>query len=579
MSIYSMLASLIIRNFILIESADLEFQSGFTVITGETGAGKSILIDALLCALGERVQGDILKKGTEKGFVEAMFQVPASMKFPKSFFEEGYLDCELSNNERFIIIRREFTSKGLNRSFINDSPATASMARNLGELLVDFHGQHDHQSLLRVESHLTFLDAFAETTEEFSAYQSQWTIVRDISNKYKDLTERREDIIKNREQILFALREIEDISPIPGELEKLEMELSRIKHSVFITEKQHVLSQIIHEDDSSVQNSIGKIRMILEELCKIDKSYETALQEIQSASASIEEVYEIVKAKKSEEIVDSDSLQERMSKLIWLKKKYGSFEHVFEVWNTLKQQALLSDDIDGEIVALSDRLLNDQRILGLKATELSTKRKSAISRLESLVESNLQIMGIEKPAFKVSHTHESLKSTNSTNAIAITKEGQFSAFSHGIDIVEFMISLNSGEACKPLAKAASGGEISRIMLSLKSLINEKAGVPLMVFDEIDTGISGKVSRKVGAVMKELGSHKQIIAISHSPQISSLANHHILVKKTSETDTTRVQAMHVSDENRVHEIASLISGATITRSAIESAKELLLARDL
>jgi len=546
-----MLASLIIRNFILIESVDLEFQPGFTVITGETGAGKSILIDALLCALGERVQGDIIKKGTDKGFVEAMFRVPASMKFPK----------------------------GLNRSFINDSPATASMARNLGELLVDFHGQHDHQSLLRVDSHLTFLDAFADTTEEHSAYQSQWTIVRDISNKYKDLIERREDIIRNKDQVFFALREIEDISPIPGELEKLETELSQIKHSVFITEKQHVLSQIIHEDDASVQYSIGKIRMILEELCRIDIGYETALQELQSASASIEEVYEIVKSKKSEEDIDPDSLQERISKLIWLKKKHGSFEQVFEVWNTLKEQALLSVDIDDEIKALSDRLLNDQKILGLKAMELSQKRNSAISRLESFVESNLQLMGIEKPAFKVSQTHESMRSANDTHVKAITKTGEYSAFSHGIDIVEFMISLNSGEECKPLAKAASGGEISRIMLSLKSLINEKAGVPVMVFDEIDTGISGKVARKVGAVMKQLGLHKQIIAISHSPQISSLANHHILVKKTSETDTTKVQAMLVNDENRVHEIASLISGATITKSAIESAKELLMAQDL
>ena len=211
--------------------------------------------------------------------------------------------------------------------------------------------------------------------------------------------------------------------------------------------------------------------------------------------------------------------------------------------------------------------------------ELSQKRNSAISRLESFVESNLQLMGIEKPAFKVSLTTASIQSTNETPVKAITKTGDYSAFSHGIDIVEFMISLNSGEECKPLAKAASGGEISRIMLSLKSLINEKAGVPVMVFDEIDTGISGKVARKVGAVMKQLGLHKQIIAISHSPQISSLANHHILVKKTSETDTTKVQAMIVNDENRVHEIASLISGATITKSAIESAKELLMAQDL
>jgi DNA repair protein RecN (Recombination protein N) len=357
------------------------------------------------------------------------------------------------------------------------------------------------------------------------------------------------------------------------------MELSRVKHSVFISEKQNLLSQIIHENDESVQNAIAKIRIILEELSKVDVGYEIALQEIQSASASIDEVYEITKAKQSDDNIDPDSIQERVSKLIWLKKKYGSFDAVFDVWKTLKEQALISEDIDGEIVSLADRLLSEQKLLGKRALELSQKRNAAIPHLQSFVESTLQLMGIEKPTFQVSCTQEIFSKSNQSYLKAITQIGAYTAFPHGIDIVEFMISLNRGEECKPLIKAASGGEISRIMLALKSLINEKAGVPVMVFDEIDTGISGKIARKVGNVMKQLGLHKQIIAISHSPQISSLADHHILVKKTSETDTTKVHAMPVTEEQRVQEIASLISGATITKSAIESARELLLAQDL
>lgn len=574
-----MLSSLSIRNFILIESVDLEFQPGFTVITGETGAGKSILIDALLCALGERMHGEIIKKGCEKGYVEAIFHIPAAMHIPEHLIAEGYIEVGPPENEKTIIIRREFTAKGLNRSFINDSPATASMVRSLGEVLIDFHGQHDHQSLLKSESHLSFLDAYADTYSELSSYTSQWKHVRTIAKRYDDLISRKDELMSNRDRILFSLREIEDINPIQGELEQLEQELSRIKHAVFITEKQHVLSHIIYEDDASIIALMGKIKGILEDLVHLDSAYEAALLEVQSASASLQEVYAIIKERQSDEIINPDKIQERISSLLWLKKKYGSFERVFKEWESLKEQANITEDIDGEIEGLGELLSKEQDILGLKAETLSQKRLSSISTLESFVESSLKMMGIEKPIFKVSHSHKHAKSNDESHLIARTSQDVFTAFQDGIDIIEFMLSLNSGEECKTLVKAASGGEISRIMLALKSLINENAGVPVMVFDEIDTGISGKVARKVGSVMKQLGEHKQVIAISHSPQIASLADYHILVRKTSASDSTKVEAMQVTTDERINEIASLISGETLTQTSIDSAKELLSAKDL
>jgi DNA repair protein RecN (Recombination protein N) len=228
---------------------------------------------------------------------------------------------------------------------------------------------------------------------------------------------------------------------------------------------------------------------------------------------------------------------------------------------------------------LKQLLSKEQEILGSKADILSQKRLASIPAFQTYLESSLMMMGIEKPTFKVSHLNQSIKQFDDTHLIANTSNGPFIAYSHGIDIIEFMLSLNSGEECKPLVKAASGGEISRIMLALKSLINEKAGVPVMVFDEIDTGISGKVARKVGSVMKQLGIHKQVIAISHSPQIASLADNHVLVRKTSASDSTKVDAMTVIDDERIKEIASLISGETLTETTIESAKELLSAKDI
>lgn len=574
-----MISSLSIRNFILIESVDLEFQPGFTVITGETGAGKSILIDALLCALGERMHGEIIKKGRDKGFVEAIFHIPVSLQIPENVINEGYVDAFPSGDKRTIIIRREFTAKGLNRSFINDSPATASMARSLGEVLIDFHGQHDHQSLLNTDTHLTFLDAYSDTYSELSDYTNQWEIVRKVAKRYEDLIARKDDILKNRDRILFSLREIEDIHPLPGELEQLEQEMSRIKHAVYITEKQQVLSHIIHEDDASILSMIGKIKHILEDVSALDSAYEPALSELQSASASLQEVHAIIKERQSDEYINPDKIQERMSTLMWLKKKYGSIDKVFTEWESLKEQASISEDIDGEIANLKQLLSKEQEILGSKADILSQKRLASIPAFQSYIESSLRMMGIEKPTFKVSHLNQSIKQFDDTHLIANTSNGPFIAYSHGIDIIEFMLSLNSGEACKPLVKAASGGEISRIMLALKSLINEKAGVPVMVFDEIDTGISGKVARKVGSVMKQLGIHKQVIAISHSPQIASLADNHVLVRKTSASDSTKVDAMTVIDDERIKEIASLISGETLTETTIESAKELLSAKDI
>lgn len=573
-----MLISLSIRNFILIESVDLEFQSGFTVITGETGAGKSILIDALLCALGDRMQGDIIKKGSEKGYVEAVFHLPPTMNIPHKYIEEGYIQAT-TDKDRIVIIRREFTSKGINRSFINDSPATASMARTLGEFLIDFHGQHEHQSLLNSDSHLRYLDAFANTDNDYEAYHEQWILVRDRVKKHEDLVRRRDDILRNKDQIHFALQEIEDISPIEGELEQLEQELGKIQYAAFIAEKQYAISQLIHDDDDSIQTLIGKVRAMLEELCKIDTEYDIALKELISAHASVQEIYSIIKEKQSDECIDPDFIQERIAKLIRLKKKYGGFDKVFEIWNTLKEQAHISEDIDSEILKSAETLVHEQKQLGIKGSILSKKRIDKFQGLSSSIEHSLKLMGIEHPTFIISHTQELLAISDITQMKAIIDQQEFIAHSHGIDFIEFWISLNKGEECKPLAKAASGGEISRIMLSLKSLINDMAGVPVMVFDEIDTGISGKVARKVGEVMHVLGSEKQIIAISHSPQISSLANHHIMVKKTSEQDTTTVKARYIHDDERVHEIASLISGTTITQSAIESAKELLSAQDL
>lgn len=574
-----MLSSLTIRNFILIESADLEFEPGFTVITGETGAGKSIIIDALLCALGERSQGDIVKKGAEKGFVEAIFNVSAQLKLPAELFEEGY--CEPLNGveERTIIIRREFTTKGVNRSFINDSPATASMARALGEVLIDFHGQHDHQSLLKVESHLSLLDDVADIEKEHKSYFTQWQATRSLCEQYNNLKARKEDIIRNKEQVVFSLNEIEQINPKINELQELEIEFSKIKHSVYIQDKIHYIHEIFSDDQSSLMILLGKLRTALTDLALIDPDYNEMLQELASAQASMDEIFRVIQSKQSEESrIDPDIIQERIAKLTWLKKKYGSMEHVFEVWQELRLEASLSVDIDGEISRLAEQLKQSRVLLGEKARIISKKRTAIIKSTQQHIERMLKSMGIANPTFVIKCHQIVVDSLEHHEHIAIIDNTMYVAHQTGIDTIEFLISLNTGEEIKPLIKAASGGEISRIMLSLKSLINQKTGIPSMVFDEIDTGISGKIARKVGSVMQDIGQNKQIIAISHSPQIASLAHHHILVQKSTSNTSTNVSARKLSGDERITEIATLLSGENITQTSLQSAKELLESED-
>ncbi|NBP63808.1 MAG: DNA repair protein RecN [Bacteroidetes bacterium] len=577
---YSMLSSLSIRNFILIESADLEFNSGFTVITGETGAGKSIVIDALLCALGERAQGDILKKGTEKGYVEAIFTIDDDFSVPAEVLSEGYCETIQHNQSATIIIRREFSSKGINRSFINDSPATASMARLLGESLIDFHGQHDHQSLLKVESHLTLLDDVAQVEKEKNAYVHQWQECKSLSNQYHDILSRKEDIIKNKEQVLYSLNEIIQIDPKIDELENLEIEFSKIKHSVYIQEHLQQILNVYSDEQSSLLSMIGKLKTSLNELASIDPDYHALLNELSSAHASLDEILRFVQSKGSDELsINPDIIQERMAKLLWLKKKYGSMERVFEVWDQLKQEAMLSEDIDGEISKLTQLLHESRLLLGKKGIALSKKRQLAIPKTEKQLEQSLISMGITSPSFTIQSIQHSVEKATGSDMYAIVDGNEFSANNSGLDNIEFLISLNPGEELKPLIKAASGGEISRIMLALKSIINQRAGIPSMVFDEIDTGISGKIARKVGNVMHTLSNRKQLIAISHSPQIASLADHHIVVKKTVSATSTTVEVKHINDAERIREIATLLSGENITETSMHTAKELLEANDI
>ena len=569
-----MLLSLSIRNFILIDSIDLELSNGFTVITGETGAGKSILIDSLLCVLGERVSGDLLKHDTDKGYVEAVFDVSSNKTIPDLLLKEGY-DASAE-----LIIRREFNSKGVNRCFLNDSPATASFVRTIGNELIDFHGQHEHQTLLKSEFHIDFLDSYANNHYDKMEYCKEWEKTKTAKSDLQQLINQKYELQKHRESTAFLLNEIEEIQPKSGELEKIEKDIHKAMHSAKIVQSAITIKDLLAESEHSVHDLLSKTKMILEQLSEVDDTFNQYIQECNSAIASVNEISLSVSDYINSDDVTIDNLdllQERASKLLWLKKKYGSIDAAIQEWEIYKDKLRLTDNVDDEISTLEQAYKESCLRLGKKGKVLTAKRLKAAKDLSPKVCSMLESMGIAKPTFEILIKQSSVIS-NEDLPIAIIDDVRFIANRKGVDSVEFAISTNPGESTKPLAKVASGGEISRIMLALKSIIADNDTIPTMVFDEIDTGISGKVSRKVGFIMKSLGLHRQIIAITHSPQIASLADCHIQVKKTVHKQSTSVTATILGFEDRIQEIASLLSGTSTTKSTKESARELIEAND-
>ena len=570
-----MLLSLTIHNFILIDKIEINFNKGFTVITGETGSGKSLIIDALLYCLGERLSTDIIRKHADKGFVESVFSIELI----------PHIKAILQNNNYevnpLLIIRREFTNKGTSRCFINDSPATQSFVKVIASSLADFHGQHENQLLLHHENHLAVLDAIAHLETYIDSYSLLWNQLQQSIFLYQDLIKKELQLLEKKEYSLFQLQEIEDISPEPTELSDLEHQLSVIQHAAQLYESSHNLYELLYSSENSARDSLIKSQVLLQQLSTIDQTFQQYLDECTQAIASISEISTFASAYCSSlDFQDNtiNRIQERLSLLYRLKKKYGSYDSIFNVWDQLKEDIRIASHFDDELMIKKEDILRMKTELSVLALELSEKRIAAAYTIKESIELTLQSIGIEHPVFSV-QIHQIPSLQHDIDAMSISIHNNYvKVKSSGIDIVEFLISTNPGETPKTLSKAASGGEISRIMLAIKSMMAHIDKIPVIVFDEIDTGISGRIAQKVGFLIQEIGSKRQVIAISHSPQIAALADNHILVQKKIIDDRAYVTTTLLSNTEKTEHIASLISGNNITPSSYEHALELIQAKN-
>jgi len=564
-----MIKTLAIKDYILIDKIKIQFESGLNIITGETGVGKSIIIDAMNLLIGEKASTDIIRSGSEKAIIEGIFDVSDNQNVINFLGENNY---DISDE---LIIRREILRKGTSRNFINDSPASLSHLKELGKFLIDLHGQHEHQSLLRTETHIHLLDNFGNLEKLIDEYRTYYFKLKELFGKLDELKNIESSTKKKKDLYEFQAKEIDAVNPKPNEIDELQNKLNILENSERLYEATSRIYETLYESEFAVYDQLIKVRNLIDDLSRIDKTFSELKNDISSAISIVDELAKFIQSYNSRIEFNPELLEEyreRLGSLILLAKKYGgSLEAVIEHRNKIEKELQLAENFEEEIQKIEDEIEDVRKLCSDAAVRLSEKRREVAEKISKSIVTILKDLGINNAKFDVVFRNK--KSDNPRSFVKLGNE-YYEATPFGFDDVEFYISTNPGEELKPLAKVASGGEISRIMLALKTILAKSDKLPLMVFDEIDVGISGRIAQKVGKALRNLSEYHQIIAITHLPQIAGFANAHYVVEKKIKDGRAISTIRKLNDEERVYEIAKLISGEEITPASLESAKELI-----
>ncbi|MDZ7691481.1 MAG: DNA repair protein RecN [Balneolaceae bacterium] len=561
-----MIKSLYIKDFALIDELEVEFGEGLNILTGQTGAGKSIVVGALNMILGERADTELLRQGAEKAITEGIIHV-GEMPEIRDLLQENAVDFSLD-----LILRREIKDSG-SRAFINDTPVTISVLREVGNYLVDLHGQHDHQLLLKEENHRGVIDGFEEVTPYLEAYSKSYNKMGQLKKELRKLQKREDELQEKLELYRFQDQELTEADLDPNEEEELETEMNLLDNAEDLDRKAAEVVELGSENEINILDLLNRMKLHLEDMARIEDDFETYLEEITTARISIQEMINFTERYRAGIEFNPQRLEElrkRQSELNRLRKKYNrDIPDLIEYHHEIRKELSLAENFDMEIENLEIKIREQAEKLTEHAKELHNKRLEIGKKLSADIIDELSRMGIPSAQFRV--RVDWLYSDRGW----ITIDGRpVECTEHGCDEVSLYISTNKGEEPKPLAKIASGGEISRVMLALKSIIAKEQSLPVMIFDEIDTGISGEVSEKVGRSMRRLSEQCQIIAITHQPQIASQAHHHYKVEKKEKDGRTVSRINPLSNKEHIQEVASLMSGEDITEAALKSAEELI-----
>lgn len=550
-----MLKHLYIKNFTLIDQLDIAFHSGFSVITGETGAGKSIILGAIGLLLGNRADSKQIKQGEKKCTIEAHFDL--SHYGFESFFEDNDIDFEPEDT----IIRRELTASGKSRAFINDTPVSLQMMRILGEQLIDIHSQHQNLLLQKDDFQLNVVDIIAQDSTALSAYHSSYQHYKESLQRLSDLKEQIAKAQENEEFMRFQFNELESAGLVEGRQQELEQESETLSHSEDIKTAYFKADHLLNDDDNGIINKLGEC---LDSLSNIENVYSKAKDVVQRLSSVHIELKDIASEVGSEvENIEFDpsrldSINQQLDQLNTLEQKYhvSTEKELIEIRDNIAEQLQSIDNSDEELESLTKKVDEELKLCTEKAAKLTELRLKAGKIVEKEMSQRLIPLGIPNVRFKVDITSKPLSLD-------------------GADKVQFLFSANTSTAMEPVAQVASGGEIARVMLSLKAMISGTVKLPTIIFDEIDTGVSGKIAQKMALIMQEMGNNnRQVISITHLPQIAALGSSHYKVEKEETAEGTRSHMRELNQEERVCEIAQMLSGADISDAALQNARELL-----
>ena len=567
-----MLRSLYIRDYALIEELEVEFDSGLNIITGETGAGKSILLGALKLLLGERASTEALRTGAKKAVIEGVFDNAHEGRLP-SLLEAHEIE---PNPTGLLTIRREVSERG-SRAFLNDTPATLDVLRDVASNTIDLHGQHEHQSLLRTETHVELLDNFGGLGGLVQTYRQRYEALAALQRQRHDLVTRKDELARQKELYGFQIEEIDRVEPVVGETDDLEAERRVLENAETLFEATAALYESLGESEDALYDRLVVARNQVQDLARIDATFEDTLGEIRGAEVMLKETMQFLQdynARIEFNPERLDEIRERLGELDYLERKYGgTIEAVLAHREDIGKAFDLAANFDKAIEKLDAQVEDASEALSRAAYRLSQKRHEVAERIEAMIAIELAALGMPHARFEVRFALQD----DASGWIAFpegAKERRVAAFPAGADLVEFYISANLGEDPKPLAKTASGGEVSRIMLALKTILAKSERLPILVFDEIDTGISGPIARRVGESMRGLAAYHQIIAITHLPQIASLGDVHFSVEKHVFEGRTRTRIRTLDESERAEAVAQLLSGDDPTEAALQSARELI-----
>lgn len=562
-----MLQELRIENFAIVDRLELTFGPGLNIFTGETGAGKSIIVDALELLLGSRASLDQIRTGSDQAVIEAAVHLPKGNGLFERLLEQGLID----RGEDELILRRVIARSGKGRILVNGHLVNLPTLQEIGRGWVDIHGQHEHQSLLYPENQLDLLDAYDRILPlrgEYKAIFRQW---KSLKEQIEALQRHQQDKVRRQEYLQYQVQEIESAQLKPGEDTELEQERQVLVHSQKLSLHAQAAYQVLYETEASAFSILSEVEHHLKEIEAIDPRLTQTLKVWESAQAQLKEVAEQLRHYKDEIPHDPQRLQELEERLYLigkLKKKYGAtVEEILNHGASLSQELSLLEHQEERLTALQEEFGKQRKEVYDRVARLSQRRAQAARRLELDLEKEFKPLGLQEARFRV-HLENAA-------SVLSPEEEEAHLSERGADRVTFLVATNPGEDPKPLSRVASGGELSRMMLSFKTVLAEADRIPVLVFDEVDAGIGGAVAEAVGRRLKSIAKTRQVFCITHLPQIAMLADAHYCVQKSQTRGRTVTRVKRLDDGERVQEIARMLGGQEITPTTLRHAKEMLL----